>query len=285
MSEGKLRVIVMTHGGCDLAISRLLELERVEVAGIFVETDILRQRTLREKIARSIRYDGYFATARKLVRKMLGMSGHYDKGLAEIAVSRDRLRKIAESNDIPLRFVSNYHSDESIAQMRAANADLGVVLGTNILKESVFNIPRLGSINLHQGLAPYYRGGPSIFWELLNDERKVGLTVHKVASKVDTGDIIVQRTVPLEYDYSYQLNYEAFIDDYRQKLKVPCANLVAEAVRLIAEGTAAPWPQEPSRGIRYRLPTIKEKNELRYRLRSRRRQTGYALAQKANSGD
>lgn len=285
MTERKLRVIVLTHGGCELTIKRLLELERVELAGIFVETGILRQRTMRERIARSIRYDGYFATIRKLFRKMLGLSGQYDRDLAAIAVSRDQLRRIADENGIPLQFVSNYHAESSIALIRAADADLGVVLGTNILKESVFNIPKLGSINLHQGLAPYYRGGPSIFWELLNGEREVGLTVHGVASKVDTGDIIVQRTVPLEYDYSYQLNYEAFIDDYRQKLKVPCANLVAEAVRMIAEGTAAPWPQETNRGTRYRLPTRKEKNELRNRLSSRRRQTGYALAQKANGGE
>ncbi|MFY9571902.1 MAG: hypothetical protein WAV20_10930, partial [Blastocatellia bacterium] len=117
-------------------------------------------------------------------------------------------------------------------------------------------------------------------------EREVGLTVHFVASKVDTGDIILQRTVPLEYDYSYQLNYEAFIDDYRQELKVPCANLVAEAVRMIAEGTAAPRPQETTLGTRYRLPTKKQKDELRRILRRRRgAHAEYALAQKANTGD
>ncbi|HZM86282.1 MAG TPA: formyltransferase family protein [Blastocatellia bacterium] len=285
MSEQRLRVIVLSHGGCELAVKRLLELERVELAGIFVETDILRRRSLRERVVRSIRYDGLFGTISKPVRKVLGMGGVYDEGIRAISLSRDHLREIAEENRTPLHFVANYHSDESIKLLNSAGADLGVVLGTNILKESVFTIPRLGSINLHQGLAPYYRGGPSIFWELLNGEHEVGLTVHRVASKVDTGDIIVQRTVPLEYDDSYQLNYEAFINDYRQRLKVPCANLVAEAVRMIAEGTAAPWPQETSIGTRYRLPTKKEKDELRRRLRYRRRQRGYAVAQKVNGGD
>ncbi len=286
MNEQKLRVIVLTQGGCELAIKRLLKLECAEVAGIFVETDILRHRSLREKIARSIRYDGYAATFRKVGRKMLGKGGLYDDGIKSIAVSRDHLRELADENGIPVHFVDNYHNKHSMALMKGADSDLGIVLGTNILKESVFKIPRLGSINLHQGLAPYYRGGPSIFWELRNGEREVGLTVHFVASKVDTGDIIVQRTVPLEYDYSYQLDYEAFIDDYRQKLRVPCGNLVAEAVRMIAEGTAAPRPQETTVGKRYRLPTKKEKDELRRSLRARRRvDAGYALAQKMNSGD
>jgi folate-dependent phosphoribosylglycinamide formyltransferase PurN len=284
--NGRLRLLVLTQGGCELALSRLLELECAEIAGIFVETNILRRRSLREKLNRSIRYDGYLATLIKSGRKLLGLGGAYDRGIRSIENSRDRLREIGETKNIPVHFVDNYNTDRSMTMMREVNSDLGVVLATNILKESVFSIPRLGSINLHQGLAPYYRGCPSIFWELLNGEREVGLTVHFVQSKVDTGDIILQRTVPLEYDYSYQLNYEAFIDDYRQKLKVPCANLLAEAIEMMAEGTAVPRPQETSLGKRYRLPTKREKDELRRRLRERRRlQLGYTLAQRQNCGD
>ena len=285
MNGHRLRVIVLTHGGCELAIKRLLSLDCIELAGIFVETDVLRRRGLRERVVRSIRYDGYAATALKFARRVLGMAGLHDRETGALAESRHRLQELAEQNGVPLRFVSNYHTDESIGLMRDARADLGLVLGTNILKESVFAIPRLGSLNLHQGLAPYYRGGPSVFWELHNGEREVGLTVHYVASKVDTGDIIAQRTVPLEYDYSYHMDFEAFIENYRQKLKVPCANLVAEAVRMIAEGTAVPCPQQTTLGTRYRLPTKKEKEELRRRLRERRREAGYALVQKVNSGD
>jgi folate-dependent phosphoribosylglycinamide formyltransferase PurN len=271
MNDRRLRVIVLTQGGCELAIRRLAALECAEIAGIFIETDIVRRRSLREKIARSIRYDGYVGTAAKLARKMVGAGGTYDSDINAIRNSLEGLRAIAEARDIPLHFVANYNTEDAMTLMRTADADLGVVLGTNILKEAVFKIPRLGSINLHQGLAPYYRGGPSVFWELFNGEREVGLTVHYVASKVDTGDIVLQRTVPLEYDYACRLDYEAFIDDYRRKLQIPCANLVAQAVRMIAEGTASPRPQEPGLGKRYRLPIKKEKDELRRRLRERRR--------------
>lgn len=286
MNSNRLRLIVLTQGGCEVAIKKLLELDCAEIAGIFIETDILRPRTLRQRIVRSIRYDGYAATVGKLARKLLGMSGPSDDGIHALAKSRDQLRQIADQNGISVHLVDNYHNQHSIALMRAAHSDLGIVLGTNILKESVFKIPLLGSINLHQGLAPYYRGGPSVFWELYNEEREVGLTVHFVASRVDTGDIVVQRTVPLEYDYSYQLDYEAFIDEYREKLKTPCANLVAEAVRMIAEGKATLTRQNTELGKRYRLPTKKEKDELRRRLRARRRvQTGYAVPHGVNTGD
>ena len=281
-----LRVIVLTHGGTEVAVKRLIELECAEVVAIFVETDVIRAASLIEKIKRSIRYDGYLVTASKLARRLLRLKGIYDDGIDAIASSRDRLREIADEHGIPIHFVASYHGEASIDRMRAADADLGVVLATNILKESVFNIPRLGSINLHQGLAPYYRGCPSVFWELFNDEREIGLTAHMVGSKVDTGDIILQRTVQLEYDYSYRLDYERFISDYLEKLVIPCANLVAEAVEAIAEGTAVPRPQDTSLGKRYRLPIKKEKDEMRRRLRARSRaRASYAVTQRVSGGN
>ena len=286
MSQNSLRVIILTHGAGELAIKRLMDLPSVEVAGIFVETGTRARRSLSERVRRSIRYDGYPLTAWKLARKLIGRGSEVSNEAATIADTCIRLRKIAVERGIPIHFVSDYHADASIELMRRTDADLGVVLGTNILKESVFAIPRLGSINLHQGLAPYYRGSPTIFWELFNGEREIGLTIHFVESKVDTGGIILQRTVPLEYDYCHGLNYEAFISDYRQKLVVPCANLVAEAVAMLAEGPVAGTPQDTTLGKRYRLPLKREKDELRRRLIERRRQpAAYQAAEKASGGD
>ena len=268
MSDKKLRVVLLTHGGCEKALERLLALQCVEVAGVFIETDVIRHSNFSEKIKRSIRYDGYWATAGKFARKLAG--SRRSREVEAIENGRDAVRKIAEDHNVPVYSVGNFHSETSIASLRAAEADLGVVLGTNILKESVFKVPRLGSINLHQGLAPYYRGCPAVFWELFNDEREVGLTVHFVESKVDTGEIILQRVVPLEYDYSYGVDFDRFIDDYRAGLVGRCAQLVADAVQALAEGTASPRPQDTSLGKRYRLPVKKEKDEMRRRLIRRR---------------
>jgi hypothetical protein len=275
MSQKGLRLILLTHGGVEMALERLLALDCAKVVGIFIETDTTRRVGLREKLRRSIRYDGYAATVAKFARAIFGRRTSGDAGAIE--GSRDSLRRIAEAHHVPIHFVSNYHSEDSIALMRAANADLGVVLGTNILKESVFKIPRLGSINVHQGLAPYYRGCPAVFWELFNGEREVGLTVHFVESKVDTGDIVLQHTAPLEYDHSFGTDFDAFITHYRGGLVARCAQLVADAVQAIAEGTASPRPQDTSLGKRYRLPVKKEKDELRRRLRERRRADEHRL--------
>ena len=266
----KLRVIVLTHGEAESLLGNLLNIDNVEVAGVFVETEVNRRvYGLREKLRRSIRYEGYATTALKGLRALAGRGGSGRGATDQIRQNQQSLGRFAGELGLLVHFLPNYHTEEAIGLMRAAEADLGVVWGTNILKECVFRIPRLGSINIHQGLAPYYRGGPPVFWELYNGEREIGVTVHFVESKVDTGEIIVQETLPLIYDYSYGLNYEAFIADYRSRMMDHCVRLMVNAVRLIADGAARPRPQNTDLGTRYRLPVKGEKDELRRRLRMR----------------
>jgi folate-dependent phosphoribosylglycinamide formyltransferase PurN len=278
-SDKKFRVILLTHGGAELVLERLLALEGVEVAGVFVETEVTPRRGWREKLRRSVRYDGWAATAWKLAGQLSRRRTGADAAL--VAASRDALREAAEAAGVPVHLVGNYHADESIALMRAARADLGVVYGTNIIKESVFGLPRLGSINLHQGLAPLYRGGPPVFWELYNGEREVGLTVHFVAAKVDTGEILLQEAVPLAYDDAHGDDFDAFIEGYTAGLRARSAELVARAVRMIADGAYEARPQDTSLGKRYRLPTKREKDELRRRRRARRREAATAARGRA----
>jgi folate-dependent phosphoribosylglycinamide formyltransferase PurN len=269
-------VIIFTHGGAEAVLERLAAQPRVAVVGVFIETEIDRHYDLKEKIRRSIRYDGYLATGAKLLRTLRGTGG--GKGGSQSNSHqqsqegrREGMRQIAAAHGVPVRTVKNYHDEESIALVREAQADLGVIYGTNILKPSVFKVPRLGSINLHRGLVPYYRGGPSVFWELFNGEAEAGLTVHFAEAKVDAGDVLVQEKVPLVYDYSYGTDFEAFITQFQKKHNERCAELLAEAVRQIAEGTATPFTQDITLGKRYRLPTKKEKDEMRRRLRKRQK--------------
>jgi folate-dependent phosphoribosylglycinamide formyltransferase PurN len=272
-SDKKFRVILLTHGGAELVLERLLEREGVEVAGVFVETETAPRRGLAEKLRRSVRYDGWAATASKLAGQLLGRRA----GADVMEAGRDALRAACAARGVPFHTVANYHTDEATGLMRAAGADLGVIYGTNIIRESVFRIPRLGSINLHQGLAPLYRGGPPVFWELYNGEREVGLTVHVVEARVDTGAVLLQEIVPLAYDDAHGDDFEAFIEEYTARLRARSAELVAGAVALIAEGAHDARPQDTTQGKRYRLPTKREKDELRRRLRARRREAGAAV--------
>lgn len=270
----KLQIIILTHGGCIPLLKSLAMIDSITVAGVYVETETApRKLTLKERLQRSIRYDGYAVTITKLFRQFMRRPASPEAG-DDHPGFRQELEETTKRLGIPLHYLPNYHTQDSIALMQQARADLGIVWGTNILKESVFKIPRLGSINIHQGLAPFYRGGPPVFWELFNDEPETGITVHFVEAKVDTGEIITQETVPLKYDYEYGLDFESFIEDFRREIAENCVRLMTEAVRLIADGAVKTRPQDISLGKRYRLPIKKEKDELKRRLIERARSAG-----------
>lgn len=271
MSDEKLKIVVLTHGGAERLLELLSALENIEVAGVFVETVTEPKRTFKQKIKRSLRYDGYWETVKKSAR-IFGGSSNGAEDSKMVLKNQDDLEKTVNKLKIPIYKVHSYNAEPAMDLLKTMNADLGILYGTNIIKELVFSIPRLGSINIHQGLAPIYRGGPTVFWELFNDEKEIGITVHFVAAKVDTGDIILQKTLPLEYDFSrYGLNYEDFLKDFRAGLVEPSAHLIAEAVKLIAEDKERRTKQDTSLGKRYRLPTKTEKDALLRVLKKRQR--------------
>lgn len=272
MSKPILKVIILTHGGAERLLELLVESEEVEIAGVFLETRTERTRGFREKIERSVRYDGIWETVKKFGTRMLGAKTDGAAESESMRAGQNDLEQLAEKLNFRLFKVEDYHSPESIALLRETRPELGILYGTNIIKEEVFSIPKKGSINIHQGLTPFYRGGPSVFWELFNGEKENGVTVHFVAKKVDTGDVILQKTFPLEYDYEkYGLDYESFLNDYRASLREPMAELIVAAVKQIAGGTVQAIVQDLTLGKRYRLPIKSEKDEMIRKLRTRRK--------------
>ncbi len=271
MNDKKFKVIILTHGNPNLLLENLSKLATVEIAGIFVETITQPERSFKEKLKRSIKYDGFWKTFKKFGVKIVGKTEGAEE-LESIGKSQDELIELATKLKIPVQKVENYHSEDAKKLLREVDADLGILYGTNIIKKEVFSIPRKGSINIHQGFTPYYRGGPSVFWELFNDESEVGVTVHFVAAKVDTGDVILQKKFPLRYDFEkYDLDYERFLEDFRENLKTPMAEMIVEAVRQIAAGTENRFKQDLSLGKRYRLPVKSEKDAMLRVLKKRKK--------------
>ena len=215
----KLRVLVLTHGEAESLLGNLLKLDNVEVAGVFVETEVNRRvYGLREKLRRSIRYEGYAATALKGLRALAGRGGSGRGATDQIRQNQQSLGRFAGEPRRVSKFPAELSHRRSDGVDARGGGRPGRRLGNEHPERMRLQNSAPGSINIHQGLTPYYRGGPPVFWELYNGEREIGATVHFVESKVDTGEIIAQETLPLIYDYSYGLNYEAFIADYRSRM-------------------------------------------------------------------
>ncbi len=95
---------------------------------------------------------------------------------------------------------ASVNSAEVLAHVQALRPDLMLVLGTTILRAPLLRIPRLGTINIHSSILPWYRGTFSEFWQCLNDDRQhVGVSFHLVTEGIDTGDIVHQHRTACEW--------------------------------------------------------------------------------------
>ncbi|MCB2377360.1 methionyl-tRNA formyltransferase [Hymenobacter sp. BT635] len=169
--------------------------------------------------------------------------------LAESAV-----KQAAVAHGIPVLQPTNLKSPEFQAQLRGYAADLQVVVAFRMLPEAVWNMPRLGSINIHASLLPQYRGAAPINWALIHGEKETGVTSFFLQHEIDTGNLIFQDVVPIADEDDFGALYE--------KLKAAGAQLALRTVQAIAEGTAPSIPQATGQELRVAPKIQKETGRL-----------------------
>ncbi len=181
----------------------------------------------------------------------------------------------ARSN-LEVQRVASVHAPSSLERVSSFAPDLGISWGAPILKPELFAIPRYGTINIHQGKVPDYRGMPPAFWELWNSENRVGCTVHQLDADLDTGDVVVEDSLDRER-YSTLRGIQLRLDELGIRL-------MRDAVRDTLAGKAVATPQPPG-GVTYRKPTLLQGLELDRRLARKlppfarpRRQSGKNMA-------
>lgn len=126
--------------------------------------------------------------------------------------------------------------EDFLAELRSLQADLQIVVAFRMLPEVVWNMPRLGTFNLHAALLPQYRGAAPINWAIINGDTKTGITTFFLDHDIDTGRVIQQESVPIGPDDN--------VEDVHDRLMMLGADLVCETVRNICEGNVHPIPQE-----------------------------------------
>lgn len=98
-------------------------------------------------------------------------------------------RRLDEMSD-RIHFIPDIHAKEVLKQVRSLVPDLGLIYGSPILKPELFNIPTFGSLGIHHGKLPQYRGNKTMFWAMYNGEETAGVTIQKVNAGLDTGQIV-----------------------------------------------------------------------------------------------
>lgn len=265
MNRASLSVAVLTCG--DLGFQVAAEVSALDVVdGVLVVTAPYRtkQRSLVGKVRRTWRMEGPPGVAEAVLRRLRPGGGRWNASQA-IRPPRPLGPGIRH-----LSF-SDFHGADCIVALEKASPDLGVLAGTYILRPEVFEVPRLGTINLHSGKAPEYRGAAPGFWELYHGETEVGITIHEVVKDLDAGRILRQEVFPL--DPAPAGDPLEYLERFRREVLRPNGvRLLVEAVRDLALGQATPVPQDHSRARTFPTPDYRTRKELRRRVAARRRE-------------
>ena len=105
---------------------------------------------------------------------------------------------IVDNNiDIPILQPIKMKSPEFIEELRSYNADIQIIVAFKMLPEVVWDMPKMGTINLHGSLLPKYRGAAPINWAIINGEKVTGVTCFKLKHQIDTGNILSKVEIPI----------------------------------------------------------------------------------------
>jgi len=114
-------------------------------------------------------------------------------------------------------------------ELKLLNADLQIVVAFRMLPEVVWEMPPMGTINLHASLLPQYRGAAPINWAIINGEKETGITTFKLKQEIDMGNILLQEKM--------EIGDEDNASDLHDRMKIRGANLLLRTVKGLADGS------------------------------------------------
>lgn len=146
------------------------------------------------------------------------------------------VKQYALQEGLPILQPESLKSEDFLAALAAWHADLQIVVAFRMLPESVWNMPRLGTFNLHASLLPQYRGAAPINWAIINGDKETGVTTFFLKHEIDTGDVIFRDKVAIE-----ECDTAGTLHD---KLMLQGGETVLRTVEAIVSGTATAQPQQ-----------------------------------------
>jgi methionyl-tRNA formyltransferase len=155
------------------------------------------------------------------------------------------VKKYAVEKGLKILQPEKLKNHQFLEELQSLNADLQVVVAFRMLPEVVWNMPPMGTINVHGSLLPQYRGAAPINWAIINGEKETGVTTFKLQHEIDTGHILLQDRIPIgENETAGELH---------DTMKEVGARLLVKTVEGLASGSLEEKPQSAVRG---QQPTV-----------------------------
>ena len=145
------------------------------------------------------------------------------------------VKKYAIEKGLKILQPEKLKNPEFLSELKSLNAGLQVVVAFRMLPEVVWNMPPIGTVNLHASLLPQYRGAAPINWVIINGEKETGATTFKLQHEIDTGNILLQETISIgENETAGELH---------DRMKEIGAQLLVKTIQGLADGSLKETPQ------------------------------------------
>jgi methionyl-tRNA formyltransferase len=166
------------------------------------------------------------------------------------------VKEYALEQGLPILQPTNLKNPEFLEDLRSLNADLQIVVAFRMLPRAVWEMPPIGTFNLHGSLLPQYRGAAPINWAIINGEEETGVTTFFLKHEIDTGDILLQEKEAISPDDTVGTVYI--------RLMQKGANLVLKTVEKIESGEYTEQPQPEVRELKKAPKIFKEDCEINW---------------------
>jgi methionyl-tRNA formyltransferase len=153
-------------------------------------------------------------------------------------LTESAVKKYAREKGLPILQPEKLKAPAFLDELRALSADLQIVVAFRMLPEVVWNMPPMGTINVHGSLLPQYRGAAPINWAVINGETATGVTTFKLQHEIDTGNILLQEPIPIAPDET--------AGELHDRMKEIGAQLLVRTINGLISGTLHDQPQQNS---------------------------------------
>ena len=150
-------------------------------------------------------------------------------------LNESAVKKYARENGLTILQPEKLKNPAFLEELRALRADLQIVVAFRMLPELVWNMPPMGTVNLHGSLLPQYRGAAPINWAVINGEPGTGVTTFKLQHDIDTGNILLQESFPI--------GEKETAGEVHDRMKEIGARLLVRTIEGLAAGTLVEQPQ------------------------------------------
>jgi methionyl-tRNA formyltransferase len=143
-------------------------------------------------------------------------------------IQQSAVKEFAAQHNLNVLQPTNLKDENFLNELKALKPDLQIVVAFRMLPETVWNLPPLGTYNIHASLLPNYRGAAPINWAIINGEKETGVTSFKLKHEIDTGSILLQEKVAIGDSMNVGELYEVLMQTG--------ADLLLKSVKKIEEG-------------------------------------------------